>query len=192
MDRFLITGLPRSRGAWLSAVANMSAGVECFHEPCAEMDGWQDIRHIWTERDHRDPQYVGISDSMLGFHLPEILDKYSPQVLIIDRDIDEVHASLARMGIPQTRYCELLKERLDAIDDRRVVRVPFHDMRSPRVVMTVLQHLIPYTRIQPGKVFEMMHLNIQEDIKRTMRLAVERAGKMDRFIPAEVIRELVA
>lgn len=71
---FLITGLPRSRTAWLAAF--MSAGnCVCLHEP----RNWESVFAS------DGPKFVGISDSGLGFQLGRIMQDYDMPVLIVER-----------------------------------------------------------------------------------------------------------
>ena len=54
--RFFITGLPRSRTAWMAAFMT-SGNAVCLHEP-------RNWAAMWN---HDGAQHVGISDSGLGF-----------------------------------------------------------------------------------------------------------------------------
>ena len=183
---FLITGLPRSRTAWLSVAAGNDQSI-CWHEPTGWLDRWQDVyRKIWWGSAER---YVGISDSALGFHLPEIIRTVSPRVLIVERDIIEVEASLARLGVPRSNYCTLLGEAL-AYEHPSILRVPFHDLADSRNVVMALRHLMPEAWISLDRIESLQCMNIQTDMGRVGRLGEQRKGDMVALLGSEIANRL--
>lgn len=131
--KYLITGLPRSRTAWMAQFM-----PNCVHEPITYMKKIEDIKTVYADHD-------GISDSGLGFWLDWILHNVAPRTLIIDRDLDEVEKSLAEMnlGLPATNYCELLQEKLDEhAKHPLVLRVPYEALGNMRVMQKVWWHLL--------------------------------------------------
>jgi len=98
----------------------------------------EDIRTIYADHD-------GVSDSGLGFWLDWILREVKPRTVIIERDIQEVEESLMAMGLglPATNFCDLLKRKLDEIQDHPLVmRVPFNALGNVRVMQRVWWHLL--------------------------------------------------
>jgi hypothetical protein len=163
-EPFLITGLPRSRTAWM-AVAALNDQSICWHEPLAWLKQWEGALDLWRSSAHR---YVGISDSALGFHLPEIIARASPRVLVIERDIAEVKASGAALGIGPSNYLTLLKAAL-VIDHPLIVRVPYDALTDDRVVASCLRHLMPRADIHMDRIKVLQRMNIQTDMERVNR-----------------------
>lgn len=87
-DRFLITGLPRSRTAWFATAASRD-GFPCLHEPSKFLFGYDELASVW-------PDGCGISDSALALHLGAILRDFAPRTLIVERSIVEVIDSYCR------------------------------------------------------------------------------------------------
>lgn len=168
---FLIIGLPRTRGTWLSVACSLMPGAICYHEASALMDRWEGNFDIWARAGY---DYVGISDSLLGLHLGEILDRIAPRILIVNRPIQEVERSFAMIGYPSTT--NLLDIFLSRIEPYRThplaCEVEFDDLADIDVVECVLEHLMPGMRINRDKLAEIMHINCQEDLDRTRRLAL--------------------
>jgi hypothetical protein len=185
---YLITGLPRSRTAWLATVATGDESV-CWHEPLTWLDRWEDVfTKIWGYSAHR---YVGISDSGLGFHLPEIITRAAPRILIVDRDIAEVEASLVRTGVVPTNYCAILKECL-SIEHPSIMRVPFKALEANHIVAQCLRHLMPDAKINADRIKVLQHMNVQTDMRRIRQLAQKRAGDMVAILGADVAAQIRA
>ncbi len=181
---FLITGLPRSRTAWLAAAASADASI-CWHEPTAWLDRWQGAFDIWRDGTHA---HVGISDSGLGFHLPEIIERASPRVLVIERDMAEVEAFGVRQGYPRTNYLELLKGAL-AYDHPLIERVPFAALTNDRVVADRLKHLMPGMVVDMDRIAMLQRLNIQTDLARVNRDAPN--ANVSAILGADIAAKLV-
>ncbi len=191
---FLITGLPRSRTAWLSAVANTVPGAVCYHEPIEWVPSWQASLDLW-KRDDR--VYVGISDASLGFHLADILRSHRPRTLVIKRPIDAVVGSSAAIGMKSgvARFCEVLDGRIRAAENHQLVEVvSFDALRDPSVVVACLEHLMPGAVIDREKVEIFGRLNVQSDVERVTRVMGERAraGEIPALLGPEIFREVVA
>lgn len=181
---FLITGLPRSRTAWMAEIAHSDRAV-CFHEPMAHLARWDDVfGEIWGERWVR--AFVGIADHGLGFHLPEIMRRAEPRTLIIERPIVEVEASLDLIGLLGSRlFLELLAAAL-AYQHPLIRRVPYASLADTSAVVECLQWLMPGAPIDAGRIAAMQGQNIQalENIERG------RAADMANFLPADVVARL--
>lgn len=185
---FLITGLPRSRTAWMSAVANTIPGAICYHEPIEQFPSWQISLSLWNE-----PRYswVGISDSAMGFHLAEIINEYRPRILIIERNIDDAEVSLRRLGIPATNYCSLLRDHLSRFIAHRLVRtVAFDRLADTETVRACLQHLMPGAVIDGSKISALQRLNIQADVEMVKESAEARKHDISAVLGAEIAAAL--
>jgi len=168
-NRFFITGLPRSRTAWMASFMTAGKAV-CLHEP----RNWE---HLWLENAYfpvngKTPgkiSHIGISDSGLGFQLQNIIDTYAPRVLIIDRPIDEVEASLAALktGLPRTNFCEILHKSLAGFNsgEKGILRVPYHLLSDMRTMQKIFWHLTPGEAFDEGRFLMMKDINIQADVR---------------------------
>lgn len=185
-EPFLITGLPRSRTAWLSVAATNDQSI-CLHEPTIHLDRWEDVfDKVWQGHWSR---YVGISDSIMGFHLSEIIERCRPRVLIVERDIHEVEASLRRLGVPPTNYCAMLKAAL-AYAHPSFLRVPFQSLSDSRIVAHALRHLMPNAWISVERIEQLQRMNIQTDMGLVGKIANERSGDVGSILGTDVAARL--
>lgn len=137
---FFIAGLPRSRTAWLSVLCTTDRTV-CYHEPTALMQSLDSLDQIYDSRYY---SHVGVSDSGLGFFAEEILKRWAPRTLIVERNVREVEQSLAQLGLPVTNYCDLLLEHLRHVKAHPLVMwVPFEALSEERTVERIFWHLLP-------------------------------------------------
>lgn len=185
---FLVTGQPRSRTAWMAAAATDGRAI-CFHEPMATLKCWQDVFDtVWHGHGHS-MRYVGISDHGLGFHLREILRRLPMPVLIIERPIAEVNASLAKLGLPASNFCDLLAESL-AYDHPCIRRVAYDALANTSDVIDCMRHLMPGAFIDTRRLARYQLLHIEADTEKALRTAAERAADMAAFVPADVLARL--
>ena len=183
-EPFLITGLPRSRTAWLSVAATNDQSI-CWHEPTITLRRWEDVfTEVWGRSNHR---YVGISDSALGFHLREITQLRGIRVLIVERDIAEVEASLAQLWSAKTNYCSLLQAAL-VYSHPSVLRLPFHGLTDSRIVAAALRHLMPEANVSLERIETLQRMNIQTDMGRVGRLAQQRSGDLVALLGQDVVQ----
>jgi len=88
--RFLITGLPRSRTAWL-ALLTTGRHSYCHHEPLKHTQSFEEYAAFWNAPDL---PYIGISDSGIVPQLGRVLDEVKPRTLIVQRNPGAVCRSL--------------------------------------------------------------------------------------------------
>lgn len=100
-SRFLITGLPRCRTAWLT-VLYMTLGIDVRHErwmftTLRELDHW-----LNTGTPHNQ---VGLIDGLVPIYYPEYaIDKFTNNpVVLIDRPVDDVYKSWLKFRPTMTR-----------------------------------------------------------------------------------------
>ena len=187
--RFLITGLPRCRTAWLSVAATEYRSI-CYHEPTQFLPEWRDIERIWSGNRYA---YIGISDHGLGFHLAEILNRWTPRTLIVERGVREVEAALAAAfpGQSSPGYCPLLAERLAEIPEHPLVRrVSFQALGDTEEVFRCLRHLMPEARLDYVRLQELQRMNIQVDREKVLAAAKARAGDAGRLLGQDVVEIL--
>ena len=188
---FLITGLPRSRTAWLTALCNTVPGALCRHEPTQDWPAWQTCFTAWREEAH---PFAGFSDHVLGLHLAEIVREIGPRVLVVERDAASVERALARVlpGVNARPLLAVLADRLRAARGLPGVKVvPFAALRHCSAALDCLGHLLPGAAIDPAKVRAMLHLNVQADMGRTTEIATQRAGDVRAILGDDVVQLLV-
>ena len=156
---FLITGLPRSRTAWLATACNQQWSTVCHHEPIARFPSWRDSLGLWNNDEY---VFTGISDSALGFHLPEITHIHAPRILVVQRTLADVKTSLRSIGIASDRYCEVLHECLQSSMSLPNVRaIPYEGLDDPYAVSVALEWLMPGIEVDLTKVVQLCRMNIQ-------------------------------
>lgn len=174
MSRWLVTGLPRSRTAWLSVLMN-NAGAFCRHEPTRYAQSFEDLVASW-------PDGTGVCDAALGFQLKRLIDELSPRALIIERDVDDAKASFLRYmeGVPLRlsllhEHADLLQSRMAEVLTHKLVRSlryeALHDVNS---VKWAMDWLVP--GCDTSRVEEMMRLNIQVERRHALKEASEHNG----------------
>lgn len=175
MGRFFVTGLPRSRTAWLSAYFSCGTSF-CYHEPMPKISSIDQIGGLYDL-----PQYehVGISDSGLGFFASEIISKYGPRTIIVERKPEEVRRSLRELGVPDRFYVDVLRNALsDVAEHPLVLRVPFEALRDPSVMEQVHGHLLPGARFDRMRFDLMSKLMVECNPMMTVTEAVENRDNM--------------
>ena len=191
MNKFLITGTPRSRTAWFAALCNtVAADVRCYHEPLKYMTKWQDVYDMWQDGISYTGS-LGVSDHSLGFHLKEILHVKKPRTLVIVRDKAEVEQSLKNIGAYTPGYIDLLLERLfDGLGEGETLGVNYESLTDSSFVCQCIKHLLPNYSINLNKVEAMMELNIQASAAEALRIAHRRVHDMPALIGQDVLDEL--
>ena len=184
---FLITGLPRSRTAWLATAANTVRNCRCWHEPLQWLDKWEDVvPEIW---ERPGASYIGISDHALGFHLEALLEQLSLRVLVVERPQEEVEASLQKLGLPAGKYCQLLSDRL-SYQHPLICRISFSQLHRTSVVVEVLEWLMPGAEVDPTRIEALQYLNVQVHLPKLLRGAANLAARADTLLGVDVMAEL--
>jgi len=137
LNPFFITGLPRSRTAWMAAFLT-GGDVLCHHElmkfcPTRECF-YQAFRHPKVR--------IGNSDS--GLPLTEFQRVFpDAPTVIIERDIEDVYRSLHDIGIPiEMRWLVDMQERIAGLNG---MRVEFDNL--DRQLADICNHIgLPYRR----------------------------------------------
>lgn len=140
---FFITGLPRSRTAWLSVVCSM-AGAPCTHEG---MDGFSDFDAYAVARPTR-----GDADPALLAFVPDILARWpEARLVLVARDNRAALASLlAALPLDQRRQAGIAWEGLSHClsvardrlrDDPRALLVSYESLNQTETLARVLRHV---------------------------------------------------
>ena len=158
--------------------AFMSNGpVLCRHEPSYRIRDIKDLPRLFDV-----PGYdrVGIAEHGLAAYLPWILDNIDVRVLIIERTVEEANASLRRIGIPDSNYCQILKETLDSLGNHPMVkRIQFEDMTHRLAFKYAFWHLVPGIPFDEDRLEEFDKLNIQVSIPKVLGLYERHRENVD-------------
>lgn len=156
---YLITGLPRSRTAWMAAYLS-SLNSTCYHEPLKMMCSYRDLGGIFRKGE-------GVSDSGASMLLGSILKEFYVPTLIIERDIQAVHTSLIKLGIDMLSSLEAMQLNLSRYWGHPLVKkVAFDDLNNPTIMQSILNHL----GIDASNYYN--KLNVYRDLNVTIDMGV--------------------
>lgn len=127
----------------------------------------------------------------MGFHLPEILERMPMPVVIVERAMSEVEASIASIGFGGSNFCALLTVSL-RYEHPSIMRVPFGALSSNQVVAKCLRHLMPDATVNIDRLRMLQRLNVQTDLRRVRQAAQRRAGDISAILGPEVAARLTA
>lgn len=164
-ERFLITGLPRSRTAWFSLVCN------CPHEPISRM-GYKRFRPLWADG-------TGVSDAGASLYLKEILADFAPRTLIIDRDMGEVMSSFLAYVSPLkidtsalAKQLWSMRRYLAGIESPLIKRVMYEDLND----LDVMKSCLAWLGVNPSNLLDLMHFRIESDLSWNLAQIKKAAG----------------
>ena len=178
--KFFITGLPRSRTAWL---ANwLSTGeVFCYHDIATRM--LSDVEELPGFFERSPYKHTGVSDPSLGFFMQRIVDLV-PRILVVDRDIEEVQVDMERIGLPvsATNYLEVMRDHLWAVRHHpSVLWVPFERLDEQRVAQKIHLHLLPGVPFDETRFRELCMYHVEVNMRKSVQLAMERQAEHERL-----------
>lgn len=177
----------------MAALCNTLDGVYCEHEPLKRLSKWEDVGDVLKDS--------GVSDSAFGFHLTEIVEHFNPRVLIIERPVHEVEASLERIGLKSDAYCRVLAKRLAKFKQLswhrrewtdRVFWVNVRAFHNPFTVEHCLKLLVPDCKPDMRKIREFMDLNIQAHMEMVKRTAADRVPDLSNLLGQDVVNEIAS
>ena len=189
--KFFVTGLPRSRTAWMSAFLSTGETL-CLHEPCCLIS---QIDQLPAVLDTTFYKHMGFADSGLGFHIEWILENLKPRTLIIERDVAEVEESFRKAGLVANNfyYCDLLAQTLLEFRDHPLVKwVHFNSLGHKRVMQDIYWWLMPGMAFDEARYEQFSSFNIEVNLERT----IERAYKSEKNLESlfrdthETLREM--
>jgi len=169
-EKFLITGLPRSRTAWISAYFQGLDGVSCFHEPETQVFSFdcliEYIDDVFTE-------YTGVSSSgMAVWTAFEFITFSGCKSLIIDRSIEDVIQSLsnANIGIgneENRKICDYVIELYDRMHfETDCMQITYEALDDSYWMEKIQNHLVPGVPFSYKYWESIMEMNIQVDMKK--------------------------
>lgn len=160
-EPFIITGLPRSRTAWLARVATIEDWSICEHEPSLEMDGPSDLVDFFLRSAS---EYVGVSDSHLAQALPMIFQAMTIKTLIVLRDPIEVTQSLERLGLSPRMIGPSLQGISTVMGSPLVRTIKYQHLSNSYKVRKALQWLMPDAKISLRDIEALQGQKIEVDI----------------------------
>ena len=167
-EKFLITGLPRTRAAWLSVFCTTGQSI-CYHEPSTQISDLSELDRIFASDFYK---HVGIADSGLGFFLDWILENIKPRTLIVDRDPAEVTELLVKLGVARSNYADLLHEKLMRFKSHPLVMwVPMEALQQKRVMQKVYWHLMPGEAFDEVRYEQLSKMTIEADPTKVVNQA---------------------
>lgn len=166
---FLITGLPRSRTAWMAAF--MSTGsVLCKHEPIKALYDISDLPATLESEYH---SHMGASDSGAGFFMPWIMENIDPPTVVIERDVDDVRDSLDAIDLPMGEALDVLLDKLHAYKNHpRVLWVTFDSLNDKRIMQKIWFHLVPGVPFDDERYEQFNEFRIEADVAEVKRFAL--------------------
>ena len=170
---FLITGLPRSRTAWIAQYFQGLEGVSCFHEPESKEN---DIASVLDRLSDVYGLYSGISSSAISFWTDNELKSFNGcKSLIIERNIDDVIESLnkAEMGLSEDtniKICDYIIKSYERIEKSTdCMKIKYGNLDDPYYMKSIQNHLTPQTMFDYKYWEYMMEANIQIDMNKWKR-----------------------
>jgi hypothetical protein len=159
---FLITGLPRSRTAWLSVLCT-TGNAFCYHEPSTQFEDISDLKDFYNKDS---PRFVGVSDAALGFYLPWIMENIRPKTLIIDRDIEDVKKSFGRLGARTTGLRMLYDDLVAFREHPSVMWVPYCLLDTKRIIEKIFLHLMPGESFDEARYEQLSDMRITINVPK--------------------------
>ena len=166
MNKFFITGLPRSRTAWLSTFFT-GDNCFCYHEILKVSDGFDDaIQKLLNRKE----MYVGNSDSSLPIWTNKIdhILQYSP-IVIIERDVSEVASSLTNLfeGFDPTRLLDLTLEHLEIIKKKyNYISIDYNKLNEQLYLEMIWDFCVPNIPFDKDKyeILKTINISIDKDL----------------------------
>lgn len=170
INDFYITGLPRTRTAWFSALFT-GHEMYCFHEVLKYADEIEDIPSIINGRREF---YVGASGSDFPFYFERVMSSPKAPVVVVERNIYEVRKSLREL-FGDDDY-ELLLETNEKLEEVKnlpnVLVVDYNDLDNENQIKKIWEHCIPGIKFDRDKWIQL----------NTLRISIEKDKYLDFLI----------
>jgi hypothetical protein len=159
---FFITGLPRSRTAWLAVAATTPTSI-CVHEPIRDVSSFEQLRDAWLSSNAME---AGVADSGLGLYIDRVIREVAPRTLIVERRFSDVlrsfEAYMAGIEIDidaTVHYLTKLYKALQGAKGSKIRRIDYDDLQSLEKLGNALNWLIPGADF--SHLPDLMEVNIQ-------------------------------
>lgn len=175
-NKFFITGLPRSRTAWLSTFFTGNNSF-CYHEILRISDGLDDAIEKLLNRKE---MYVGNSDSSLPLWMDKIdhVLQHSP-IVIIERDVNEVNNSLINLfgDVGWTESIDLILENLEIIKKRyNYISVDYNELDKQSCLELISDFCIPNIPFDKDKFETLKTINISITKDKYVKSLINKDG----------------
>lgn len=183
--KFLITGLPRSRTAWMALAANTAPNTFCYHEPLWYLPNYDALKALWQSDSN---EHVGIADHALGFQLGPILRDIRPRTVIIQRDADDVIASLGQFDKDNPHFEQFVWSLVEAIEPYlfhplvRVYRFNEIDLK----IHEMMSWLCPNSFIDFAKLKQMTDFRVECEMSKVVRKLRLAKDHSQWYLPADL------
>ena len=169
VNKFFITGLPRSRTAWFSTFLTGN-NCFCYHEVLRISSGFDDaIQKLLNRKE----MYVGNSDSSMPIWVDKIDSiLYHSPIVIIERDINEVTNSLTNLfgEHDYTKVLDLTLEGLEIIKKRyNYISVDYNKLDEELYLKMIWDFCIPNIPFDKDKFETLKSINVSIDKNLYMR-----------------------
>ena len=175
-NKFFITGLPRSRTAWLSTFFTGNNSF-CYHEILRVSDGFSDaIKKILNRKEI----YVGNSDSSLPLWIDKIdyILQESP-IVIIERDENEVINSLTNLfgNYDWVKLIDLTLENLETIKKRyNYISIDYNELDKQSCLELISNFCVPNIPFDKDKFEILKTINITIAKDKYVRGLINKDG----------------
>lgn len=155
--KFFVTGLPRSMSAWFSVFLSDYKRMHCMHESSKSVHTHKEYMKR-LERMHLAFDYVGDASSVIPW-FP--VYKYFPdaKVVIIERDIDDVLASLERITNLTPGGTEMVKRTNGLLKVMPGFHVKYEDVHDR--IEEIWEHLFDDVLFPSGRYVSLRNMKIE-------------------------------
>lgn len=173
MERFLITGLPRSRTAWWAIVCNTRSSI-CLHEPTPHVSSFEELEALWHAPSG---MAAGVSDSAVVLQIGRILRELKPRTLIVERDPEEsIQSFEIYWGRPvnklvRTWLLAMQGELERHKNDPLVKTVRYNELDDLKTVQRCFEWLLPKSVLPDFDL--LMRMNVQVRLDYSQELAAK-------------------
>ncbi len=169
-SRFIVTGMPFTPMAWLAMFLTLERSI-CYCEPNL---GIKDISEIGGKLTSEFYRHMGMAGTGLGFFLPQIIQEVAPRILVIDRHPDEVNATLAQLGVPDTDYADKLYRRLQSVRGHpSVLWMKAEALQTRRGAEKAFFHCVPGEAFDQERFDLLSKMLVEVDPRYANRTAIE-------------------
>lgn len=163
---FLVFGLPRSMTTWAANWLTTDNTI-CWHDPAAVMPPWQCDQRSSSKR------YRGMSCTG-SWLFTDWVNEHPAPTLVIERPVEEVNASLQRLGLEP-----LADELLERFSWLPGVRVSCKDLLDGAVARDVWNYLLPDVPYDVERHMQLRDMVVLTDVSSIPTAAdVERLRHM--------------
>lgn len=156
---FFVTGLPRSRTAWLANLLSYGESF-CFHDLFSTAMSMEAFEGKMRAAEFR---FVGHSDPSNALLQDSIAQKFpEAKWLIVERPIDEVHASCRAIGVDDMGALERVQRKVEELQGKvDAWTLPASSLNDEYHVREVIEFLTPGAKVPGERVEMLMALQVQ-------------------------------